>query len=411
MSGIAGVEGNGQRELVRVLAGLEAPDAGELRCGAAAVVHEDRHAEGLVLAASVRDNLVLGELGRFTRARASSTATALEREARARLDRARIVPPDLDAPAVALSGGNQQKIVVARAVARALAGRVSVLVFAQPTRGVDLGAARAIHGEIARAADAGKAVLVVSADLGRAARRLPTALLVMARGRIVAELPPDAPDDAARRGDAGREQRRRSRGVARVNERIAPGDRSRPSRASRPGGSRSRSLVWVYGESPREVAAQLVAGTWGMPYGVGQVLYKATPLLLSGVAVDLALRAGLFNIGAEGQLAVAGLAVGAVGARLPAGTPAWLALALGHCGGRGRGGGLGGGSGGAARALRRARGHLDHHDEPHRRGGRRPRPCARSRHPRHRAHAGRRARARACRGSTPWASRRCTAAP
>ncbi len=85
-------------------------------------------------------------------------------------------------------------------------------------------------------------------------------------------------------------------------------------------------LVWAYGESPGAVAAQLLAGTWGMPYGVGQVLYKATPLLLSGVAVDLALRAGLFNIGAEGQLAVAGLAVGAVGARLPVSAPGWLAL-------------------------------------------------------------------------------------
>jgi simple sugar transport system permease protein len=85
-------------------------------------------------------------------------------------------------------------------------------------------------------------------------------------------------------------------------------------------------LVWIYGESPRAVVGQLLDGTWGMPYGVGQVLYKATPLLLSGVAVDVALRAGLFNIGAEGQLAVAGLAVGAVGARLPIGTSAWLAL-------------------------------------------------------------------------------------
>src|SRR5580692_6216536 len=85
-------------------------------------------------------------------------------------------------------------------------------------------------------------------------------------------------------------------------------------------------LVWIYGESPREVIAQLVSGTWGMPYGVGQVLYKATPLLLTGVAVDVALRAGLFNVGAEGQLAVAGLAVGTVGARLPPATPAWLAL-------------------------------------------------------------------------------------
>ncbi len=188
--GIAGVEGNGQRELVRVLAGLDAPDAGEVRCDAAAVVHEDRHAEGLVLAASVRDNLVLGELARFTR-HGLVDAAALEREARARLDRGGVVPPVLDALAGTLSGGNQQKIVVARAVGRS--DRVSVFVFAQPTRGVDLGAARAIHAEIVAAAAAGKAVLLVSADLAEL-RVLCDRILVLARGRIVTELPPDAPE-------------------------------------------------------------------------------------------------------------------------------------------------------------------------------------------------------------------------
>jgi simple sugar transport system ATP-binding protein len=186
--GIAGVEGNGQRELVRVLARIDAPETGEVRCDAAAVVHEDRHAEGLVLAASVRDNLVLGELARFTRW-GLVDAEALEREARARLENGGVVPPDLDALAGALSGGNQQKIVIARAVARS--ARVSVFVFAQPTRGVDLGAARAIHAEIARAADAGKAVLLVSADLAEL-RSLCDRILVLARGRVVAELPPDA---------------------------------------------------------------------------------------------------------------------------------------------------------------------------------------------------------------------------
>lgn len=85
-------------------------------------------------------------------------------------------------------------------------------------------------------------------------------------------------------------------------------------------------LVWVYGDSPREVIAQLVSGTWGMAYGVGQVLSKATPLLLTGVAVDVALRAGLFNVGAEGQLAVAGLAVATAGAHLGPGAPAWIAV-------------------------------------------------------------------------------------
>jgi simple sugar transport system permease protein len=87
-------------------------------------------------------------------------------------------------------------------------------------------------------------------------------------------------------------------------------------------------LVWLFGDSPYAVAQELLAGTWGVPYGVGQVLYKATPLLLAGVAVDLALRAGLFNIGAEGQLAVAGLAVATAGAHLPPWTPSWLALSV-----------------------------------------------------------------------------------
>jgi general nucleoside transport system permease protein len=74
------------------------------------------------------------------------------------------------------------------------------------------------------------------------------------------------------------------------------------------------------------MAGLLYEGTWGTSYGAGQVLFKATPLLFTGVAVDLALRAGLFNIGAEGQLAVASLVAGVVGAKLPAATPAIVAL-------------------------------------------------------------------------------------
>lgn len=85
-------------------------------------------------------------------------------------------------------------------------------------------------------------------------------------------------------------------------------------------------LVWIYGASPREMAALLFEGTWGTSYGAGQVLFKATPLLFTGLAVDAALRAGLFNIGAEGQLAVASLVAGIVGSRLPAGAPALVAL-------------------------------------------------------------------------------------
>jgi simple sugar transport system permease protein len=87
-------------------------------------------------------------------------------------------------------------------------------------------------------------------------------------------------------------------------------------------------LVWLYGASPRTMAGLVFEGTWGTSYGAGQVLFKATPLLFTGIAVDLALRAGLFNIGAEGQLAVGSLAAGVVGAHLPPGTPAVVALPL-----------------------------------------------------------------------------------
>ncbi len=87
-------------------------------------------------------------------------------------------------------------------------------------------------------------------------------------------------------------------------------------------------LVWFYGASPREMAGLLFEGTWGTSYGAGQVLFKATPLLFTGLAVDLALRAGMFNIGAEGQLAVASLIAGVVGSKLPAGTPMVVALPI-----------------------------------------------------------------------------------
>jgi simple sugar transport system ATP-binding protein len=191
------VEGNGQRELVRVLAGLQKADGGQVRVGQVAVVHEDRRQEGLVLAASVRDNLVLGELGRFASALGIIDRVTLEQEARQRLERSRVEPADLDALAGTLSGGNQQKVVVARAVARS--GRVKAMVFAQPTRGVDILAARAIHAEIVRVATEGLGVVVISADLGEL-RWLSDRILVMARGLIAGEFPPDTSD--ARLGEA-----------------------------------------------------------------------------------------------------------------------------------------------------------------------------------------------------------------
>jgi simple sugar transport system ATP-binding protein len=206
--GIAGVEGNGQRELCRVLGGLEVPTRGRLRVGAASlpcrrggpdavraaraaglvVVQEDRHRDELLLEATVGDNLVLGDL-----------ATVDEREAVARrLDRFPVSPADPRRRAAELSGGNQQKLVVARALDRT----PEVLVLAQPTRGVDVGTARVIHQAIVDAATGGTAVLVISADLEEL-RLLCHRLLVLRRGRVVAELPPDVGDEEIGRAMLG----------------------------------------------------------------------------------------------------------------------------------------------------------------------------------------------------------------
>jgi simple sugar transport system ATP-binding protein len=188
--GVAGVEGNGQRELVSVLAGDVAPDEGEIVGGGTtvAVVRDDRQTEGLVLDATLRDNIVLGELGRFTRWGVIDLA-ALEAEARKRLERSG-APTDPDRLARTLSGGNQQKIVVERALARS----ARVVVAAQPTRGVDLAASRDLHDRLRGAAAGGAGVLVLSADLDEL-RALCTKILVLSRGKIVADLPPTASDE------------------------------------------------------------------------------------------------------------------------------------------------------------------------------------------------------------------------
>ena len=87
-------------------------------------------------------------------------------------------------------------------------------------------------------------------------------------------------------------------------------------------------LILVFGQSPAAVYRLLLEGTWGNAYGFGQVLYKATTLTFTGLAFALGARAGLFNVGAESQLAAGGFAAAAAGLALPAGTPALLAVPM-----------------------------------------------------------------------------------
>ncbi len=217
--GVAGVEGNGQRELVRAIAGLTPLAAGRIivndlpvfratphttkrpaeltrapfvqraRDVGLVVVHEDRHRDELVLEATVSDNLVLGDLAAL-----ASEPAAQE----ARFGRFNIQPSNPQHLASALSGGNQQKLVMARALDR----DIVALVLAQPTRGVDVAAARTIQSAIADAARDGAAVLLISADLNEL-RALSHRIVVLRRGRIVAELEPSASDEAIGRAMLG----------------------------------------------------------------------------------------------------------------------------------------------------------------------------------------------------------------
>jgi general nucleoside transport system ATP-binding protein len=196
--GVAGVEGNGQTELIEALAGLVPAERGSIRIGARDVtassvrqrgdaglshVPEDRHHRGLLLDYTIAENLILGRQHQFTRGPLLDHAR-IAKNAREQVEAFDVRPPDPSLPAGALSGGNQQKVVIAREMSRDF----SVLLAAQPTRGVDVGAVEQIHTRLRDARDAGKAVLLVSAELNEVLA-LSDRIAVMYGGRFVAVLP------------------------------------------------------------------------------------------------------------------------------------------------------------------------------------------------------------------------------
>lgn len=109
-------------------------------------------------------------------------------------------------------------------------------------------------------------------------------------------------------------------------------------------------LIWVIGESPLGIYRLLLTSTWGTKYGIGQVLFKATPLIFTGLSVAIAFKVGLFNIGAEGQLVAGSFVTALCGAALPVGTPGFVAVVV--CVGAGM---IAGGLVGAIPGLLKAR--------------------------------------------------------
>ncbi|RKS76252.1 nucleoside ABC transporter ATP-binding protein [Actinomadura pelletieri DSM 43383] len=199
--GLAGVEGNGQSELIETIMGIRHADTGTILYGGEDVTHwttrrrreagiayipEDRHRHGLVLEGTLWENRMLGHQTRPPNVR----GPWVDRRG-ARRDTTRIVQaydvrtPGIDVPAAALSGGNQQKLIVGRE----MSGEPRLLIAAHPTRGIDVGAQAAIWDHLRRARADGLAVLLISADLEELIGMSDT-LHVILRGRLVAEVDP-----------------------------------------------------------------------------------------------------------------------------------------------------------------------------------------------------------------------------
>jgi simple sugar transport system ATP-binding protein len=199
--GIAGVQGNGQTELVEALTGLRLVESGTIRLLGRDITHwdtrrtieagvshipEDRHKHGLVLSYSVADNLVLSSYERPPFSRWIVLALQSIYDFARRLVREfDIRTPSVSVQIGNLSGGNQQKAIVAREFAR----QVKLLVAAQPTRGLDVGSMEFIHRKVVEARDRGAAVLLVSAELDEIVS-LSDRVAVMYRGSIIDILDP-----------------------------------------------------------------------------------------------------------------------------------------------------------------------------------------------------------------------------
>jgi len=204
--GIAGVDGNGQTELIDALTGLRKPTSGSVRIGGrdltSATAHEhleaglghipeDRQRRGLVLDFSLAENLLLHDYDKapFSKFGWLSPGRVLER-ARSLLGEFDVRGGGPRTLASALSGGNQQKVVVAREVSR----DPRVLIAAQPTRGLDVGAIEFVHKRLVAERDEGRAILLVSLELEEIVS-LSDRILVIYEGRIVGEYGPDVSEE------------------------------------------------------------------------------------------------------------------------------------------------------------------------------------------------------------------------
>ena len=197
--GVAGVQGNGQTELVEALTGLREVESGTISIDGhdatnasprkvtemgVAHVPEDRQRDGLVLSFPVKDNMVLNTYYNTFAKGMVIDENKIDKTVTKWVKDFDVRTPSINVPAATLSGGNQQKVIVAREFSRP----IKLLIAAQPTRGLDVGSIEYIHGRIIEKRDQGTAVLLVSTELDEI-RALADRIAVMFEGKIMAILP------------------------------------------------------------------------------------------------------------------------------------------------------------------------------------------------------------------------------
>ena len=204
---IAGVQGNGQTELAETILGIQDAAAGSITLdgkellgttvkqrldAGVGFVPEDRSTDGIIKNFSIRENMILDWFDRPPYAKGMSlNLTAIREEADKKVDEFDIRLNSIDDPISTLSGGNQQKVVLARELGR----KLNLLIASQPTRGLDVGSIEFVHKRIIAERDAGTPCIIVSTELDEV-RDLADRVAVMYRGKIVGIVPGDTPRDA-----------------------------------------------------------------------------------------------------------------------------------------------------------------------------------------------------------------------
>jgi len=366
--GIAGVDGNGQSELLEAIAGLDKPSFGTVtlkgtditrasiaarRAAGMAYIPDDRHHVGTAPRMSVADNVGATHLSPPVARTGWLSLSGLSQFASRLIKTYDIRGAAPTTPVGSLSGGNMQKVVIARE----FESDPALLVVSQPTRGVDVGAMEFVHRALVSARDRGAAVLLVSADLNEV-MSLSDRLLVIHRGHIVDEFTHDTMSEIAV-GLAMGGQAVDEEAIAAANElhaekaelvstdldgdgipdalqkktpAAAPTDVTKTEEAlpSRSTGSTILKTIFtnaaqpilavvaalvigaiiiaVIGKDPGAAYAELFLSPLTTPYGLGALLAHSVQLLILSAAVIVSFRAGFFNIGGEGQLYVGALA-------------------------------------------------------------------------------------------------------